>query len=90
MNKKIIYVIFFLFFSQIVLAAGGDSGGGSSVPDFYVEAETIIKRAKKMISKLAKSSVDCVKFQLGDPEKIFSKDSFKANYQKNTTFSFSQ
>ena len=43
-----------------------------------------IKRAKKMISKLAKSSVDCVKFQLGDPEKIFSKDSFKANYQKNS------
>ena len=51
MNKKIIYVIFFLFFSQIVLAAGGDSGGGSSVPDFYVEAETIIKRAKKIDEK---------------------------------------
>ena len=51
MGKKIIYVIFFLFFSQIVLAAGGDSGGGSSVPDFYVEAETIIKRAKKIDEK---------------------------------------
>ena len=51
MNKKIIYVIFFLFFSQIVLAAGGDSGGGSSVPDFYVEAEIIIKRAKKIDEK---------------------------------------
>ena len=51
MNKKIIYVIFFLFFSQIVLAAGGDSGGGTSVPDFYVEAETIIKRAKKIDEK---------------------------------------
>ena len=51
MNKKIVYVIFFLFFSQIVLAAGGDSGGGSSVPDFYVEAETIIKRAKKIDEK---------------------------------------
>lgn len=51
MNKKIIYVIFFFFFSQIVLAAGGDSGGGSSVPDFYVEAETIIKRAKKIDEK---------------------------------------
>ena len=40
-----------MFFSQIVLAAGGDSGGGSSVPDFYVEAETIIKRAKKIDEK---------------------------------------
>ena len=48
MSKKIIYAIFFLFCSQIVLAAGGDSGGGSSVPDFYVEAEIIIKRAKKI------------------------------------------
>ena len=55
MGKKIIYVIFFLFCSQIVLAAGGDSGGGSggssSVPDFYVEAEIIIKRAKKIDEK---------------------------------------
>ena len=33
-----------------------------------------LEEQKKMINNLAKSSIDCVKFQLGNPEKIFSKD----------------
>ncbi len=40
------------------------------------------KRATHMIKELSKSEVDCVKFQLGDPHKIFSKNSFIADYQK--------
>ena len=41
-----------------------------------------IKKAKKIIDLLSSSDIDCVKFQLGNPDKIFSKNSFKANYQK--------
>ncbi len=41
-----------------------------------------IKQALKIIDKLSKSDVDSIKFQLGNPEKIFSDDSFKAQYQK--------
>ena len=40
------------------------------------------KRAIKMTKKLAKIDVDAIKFQLGDPEKIYSDDAFFANYQK--------
>lgn len=43
------------------------------------------KTAKKMISLLKGSGVDAIKFQLANPEKVYSKNSFKANYQiKNT------
>ena len=42
-----------------------------------------INTAKKIIDSLSSSGVDCIKFQLGNPENIYSKDSFKANYQKN-------
>tara|TARA_B100000941_G_C28440280_1_gene519251 strand:- start:22 stop:1035 length:1014 start_codon:yes stop_codon:yes gene_type:complete len=41
--------------------------------------------AKKMISLLKDSGVDAIKFQLGNPEKVYCKNSFKTNYQiKNT------
>ena len=41
--------------------------------------------AKKMISLLKGSGVDAIKFQLANPENVYSKNSFKANYQiKNT------
>ena len=41
--------------------------------------------AKKMISLLKNSGVDAIKFQLGNPEKVYCKNSFKTNYQiKNT------
>ena len=35
-----------------------------------------------MIDQLANSGVDSIKFQLGNPEKVYSRSSFKANYQK--------
>jgi len=39
-------------------------------------------RAKKMIRQISTIGVDVIKFQIGDPELVYSKDSFKANYQK--------
>ena len=42
-----------------------------------------INLAKKMIIDLSKTKVDIVKFQLGDPYKIYSKDALIANYQKD-------
>jgi N,N'-diacetyllegionaminate synthase len=48
-----------------------------------------IKKAKKIINLLSSIDIDCVKFQLGNPEKIFSKNAFKANYQKNFLKKFS-
>jgi len=47
------------------------------------------KRAIKMIKKLAKIDVDAIKFQLGDPEEIYSDDAFFANYQKKISKSLS-
>jgi len=41
-----------------------------------------LKLALKMISLIAKTGVDAIKFQLADPEKVYSKDAFKADYQK--------
>lgn len=38
--------------------------------------------AKKMINKISKTGADAVKFQLAEPEKVYSKEAFKANYQK--------
>jgi len=38
--------------------------------------------AIKMVKELAKIGVDAVKFQLSNPEKVLSLDSFKADYQK--------
>ena len=40
------------------------------------------KRAFKMLKQLSNSGVDCIKFQLSNPEKVYSKNSFLANYQK--------
>jgi len=40
------------------------------------------KRALKMIKQLLNSGVDCIKFQLSNPDKVYSKNSFLANYQK--------
>ena len=41
-----------------------------------------ISLAKKMINKISKTGADAVKFQLAEPEKVYSKEAFKANYQK--------
>lgn len=41
-----------------------------------------IKRAFQMVRQLSKSGVDCIKFQLGNPNKVYSRSSFKADYQK--------
>ena len=38
--------------------------------------------AKKIINKLKHSGVDAIKFQLADPELVYSDDAFFANYQK--------
>ena len=35
-----------------------------------------LKLAKKMLVQLSKTKVDVVKFQLGNPDNIYSKDSF--------------
>jgi N,N'-diacetyllegionaminate synthase len=42
------------------------------------------KLAQKMIAQIAKTGVDAIKFQLGDPDKVYCLDAFKANYQKIT------
>ena len=42
--------------------------------------------AKKILKGLSKSKPDYVKFQLGDPYKIYSQDSIFAKYQKNKKF----
>lgn len=35
-----------------------------------------------MVEKMAEAGVDCVKFQMTDPYKLYSDDSFKASYQQ--------
>ena len=37
--------------------------------------------AKKIIKKLSKLDIDYIKFQLANPDLVYSKDSFKADYQ---------
>lgn len=41
-----------------------------------------INLALEMVEKIAATGVDAIKFQLTNPYKLYSKDSFKANYQK--------
>tara|TARA_Y100000389_G_C17460398_1_gene521272 strand:- start:2564 stop:3598 length:1035 start_codon:yes stop_codon:yes gene_type:complete len=41
-----------------------------------------IKLAKQIIKKISKLDIDYIKFQFSDPNQVYSKDSFKANYQK--------
>ena len=41
-----------------------------------------VQRALRMIRKIASSGADVIKFQLASPEKVYSHDAFKANYQK--------
>ena len=43
------------------------------------------KIAKKMINMLRNSGVDAIKFQLANPEAVYSKNAFKAEYQKKNT-----
>ena len=43
-----------------------------------------IKLATKYIKLLARSGANAVKFQLSEPEKALSKDSFPAKYEKNS------
>jgi N,N'-diacetyllegionaminate synthase len=41
-----------------------------------------VKKAIQLVKKLSNTGVDCVKFQLGNPYKVYSKNAFMANYQK--------
>ncbi len=41
-----------------------------------------VKIALEMIDELSDSGVDAIKFQLSNPDELYSKDSYKANYQK--------
>mgnify|MGYP001307978739 CR=1 FL=1 len=41
-----------------------------------------LETALLMVEKMAKAGVDCVKFQMTDPYKLYSDDSFKASYQQ--------
>jgi len=41
-----------------------------------------IKQALEMIKKIANAGADVIKFQLASPEKVYSDDAFKADYQK--------
>lgn len=41
-----------------------------------------LETALEMIEKMAAVGVDCVKFQLTNPYKLYSEDSFKASYQQ--------
>ena len=41
----------------------------------------VLFKIKKMISLLKGSGVDAIKFQLANPENVYSKNSFKADYQ---------
>ena len=43
------------------------------------------KIAKKMINLLKSSGVDAIKFQLANPEAVYSQNAFKADYQKKNT-----
>ena len=43
------------------------------------------KIAKKMVNLLKGSGVDAIKFQLANPEAVYSKNAFKADYQKKNT-----
>ena len=40
-----------------------------------------------MINLLKHSDIDAIKFQIADPYKVYSKDAFKADYQKKNTLS---
>jgi len=41
-----------------------------------------LKLALKMVPLIAKTGVDAIKFQLAEPDKVYSADAFKAEYQK--------
>ena len=41
-----------------------------------------ITKAKMMIKKISKIGVDVIKFQIGNPDLVYSEDSIMANYQK--------
>lgn len=41
-----------------------------------------LETALLMVEKMAEAGVDCVKFQMTDPYKLYSDDSFKASYQQ--------
>lgn len=41
-----------------------------------------LETALDMVEKMAEAGVDCVKFQMTDPYKLYSDDAFKASYQQ--------
>ena len=41
-----------------------------------------LKLALKMVPLIAKTGVDAIKFQFAEPDKVYSADAFKAEYQK--------
>lgn len=42
----------------------------------------LLETALEMVRRLASSGADAIKFQLAQPEKVYSAEAFKANYQK--------
>ncbi len=40
------------------------------------------ENAKNLVKKLSKLEIDYIKFQFSNPYQVYSKDSFKAKYQK--------
>ena len=48
MIKKFIYIISFCLFTQAIFAAGGDDSSSSPEANLYKDAESIVKRAKKL------------------------------------------
>jgi N,N'-diacetyllegionaminate synthase len=41
-----------------------------------------LEKAKTMINKLSKLDCDFIKFQVGNPDNVYSRDAYKASYQK--------
>ena len=55
--------------TQIIAEVGPNHNGSFEIALDFVE-------------RLSKFEIDVIKFQIADPEKVYSKDSFKADYQK--------
>ena len=54
----------------IIIAEGCDNHFGS------------LSNAKKMVLKAKEAGADVIKFQLANPEDVYSKDAFMADYQQ--------
>jgi len=57
-------------FKTLIIAEVGPNHNGS------------LKTALKIVKQVASTGADVIKFQLANPENVYSKDAFKADYQK--------